>query len=618
MPNSIHLVFDGLPDQVEAAHDRVVWCADEGQENPAFGVTRREFCGTGYEAVGREVCLWWYRQFSTANADGVCLHDVFNWDGTSALWHTSIPFLYPYEGVFPRLMLAVELLRRADSGEVQEIRLTGAEPELVQTLRAASLPVEVNSDSGTRRSEVGSQGRFSRAWKALERWFLRPRHLRYRHSYTHAPSQWETLLYSAAPTEWIDSEKGGRHRYLQDAVDEMVQGGWVKEARPILAGAPPVSSSADEWDAFVDYSLRSKHAIHPLGFLDPAVVPKARRWVRSQLSRFEEWLATAPPGWGTWQGHDLRPFILPRVRSSQRLLLPSILQYESLFRTFKIVRPKGFLLKDEVYPGARVMVAAARRAQIPTVSIQHGSIYPTHWCYVMDPDAQGIARPPLPHRIGVYGEATARLLTEWGGFPANLIRVVGARRFRLVQTVDVDEQMRAFASRHRALFLFAGQVHPEMDTIYEWMYSMPKEFPQAGFVFKPHPREMYRLEQIESAIAGQDNVRVFTGPLGAVLPLASVTLSGHSTVLLESVWCGIPAVSMQISGETEAAWQRDAGILKVVRTREGLWDALDQSIEGTLVDESDRERAKVYLEQHLGFSRCADPEALAALFRPGP
>ena len=106
-------------------------------------LTRREFYGETYESTGKEVCLWWLRLLSWKDPSGVCLHDLFEWDGKSSLWYTDLPSLHPDKGLFPRVMVAVQVLKMFHQGEVSRVRILGDEAGLEKVLADNGVECEV-------------------------------------------------------------------------------------------------------------------------------------------------------------------------------------------------------------------------------------------------------------------------------------------------------------------------------------------------------------------------------------------------------------------------------------------------------------------------------------------
>jgi hypothetical protein len=608
----LQLIFSPSPEIGQGSEFLTVLSNESGTLTGISGIACREFYAEGYEEIGRDLCLWWYRQFSQPDEEGICLHDLFEWAGISVLWFTDVPVLHPEFGSFPRLMIAIQALSLFERGEVMSVRIFGNEPALAGLFRANGVPCDLHSPPSQPVSSSGLKGKLIDGLTRFYRWYAEGKALRLRFLHQHHAEQRETLFYSTYLNEWrIPGD--GKHRYHADFLEELLEAGHIKEVRPIVFGPPPSRGDATAWRAFVAHSLGTMKGFYGPGFTSLRVMMKAKQWEHRLRARLERWRNHAPPGFGWWGKWDFRDFLDAQMNRTMRSAAPLVVRYEALRTALSRAHPKALLLKDEVYSEGRLLISVARSAGVRTLSTQHGSIYPTHWCYVMDREARGTARPPLPDVFGVYGEAVKRMLVEKGGMPENLLRVIGARRFRLLRNAQVSPEIKAFAGTVDKVVLLAGQMHQDMPTLYDWCFLAARELPALRFVIKPHPRDITRIEALEERCQEQPNTLFFRGPVEGVFPAALVTVSSHSTVLLESVWLGIPAVSVQMSGETPAEWQTGAGILHVVQTYADLRDSLSRAVSRTLVDDSARAKADGYLEGFLGRNLCEDSDALRGL-----
>lgn len=573
----------------------------------------REFYAQDYEEVGRRLCLWWYRQFSLPDEAGVCLHDLFEWDGCSALWFSDAPVMHPETGTFPRLMIAIRALELFQRGELDRIQIYDNEPGLAALFRANGIPCQLILPPGPAITSSGTYEKLLRGWIQFYRWYVEGKIWRILHPRQHSFGQRNTLFYSVFLNEWW-LPGNGSHRYHADLLEELHATGIVQEARPFVPITPPGRINPKVWNSFINHSINSMKGFYAPAFTSLRAMMKARRWKESVCERMVRWRKNPPLDFGCWGQWKLHNLLDEQLSQAIRTAAPMVVQYEALKTAFRKARPRVLLLKDEVYSSGRMLVAAARNAGVRTVSVQHGSIYPAHWCYLMDREAQGLSRPPLPDILAVYGSAVSRLLVESNGMPPEILRVIGARRFRSLGQHPVSPEVTAFAGSGGKVVLLAGQLHQDMPVLYDWLFQAARDLPHLRYVIKPHPRDLVHLQSLESRCQETPNTLFFRGPLNEVLSAAMVTVSSHSTVLLESVWLGIPAVSVQISGETPGEWQTSAGILQVVRTYADLLQSLSQAAAGTLVDDSQRAMADVYLEEYLGRSLCEDSEALRNLF----
>jgi hypothetical protein len=613
----LQLVYSETEPYEETPDTITVVCTDSGKSSASAGISRRQFYSEHYVNRGREVCLWWYRLFSTKDATGVCLHDLFEWDGTSALWFADTSIMYPDFWTFPKLMVAIKALELAKAGEVASVRIIGDEPGMAKVFEDNGVACETISVQRERQSGQPAMARIGRGLTGFYRWFVESRILRNRHRAKHVPSQRDVLFYSASFGEW-ELPGNGEHRYLSEEVGEILESGLVEEARPIVIGVPPAQGDGSAWDTFLDYSLSRQGAVYAQGYAGFRAAFRAYRWGHLLKNRVKEWIARNESQIARYDRWNLSALAIPQIKRAPEEAVRGVIRYEAIKESLRITQPFALLLKDEVYSYGRILVAAARAAGTRTVSLQHGTIYASHWCYVMDRNAEGLARPPLPDVLGVYGAAVSRLLVEQSGMPAEILRIAGARRFRALDACMASDSILEFAKSGKPLILVAGQMHQDMARIYDWAFQACEKREDALFVFKPHPRDRERVDSIKARCSALQNAMFYSGPLGEVFPAACATVSGHSTVLLESVWLMVPAISVQISGEEPAEWQTEAGMVTIARTAQELDEALRKAAAGTLASEADRAQAVRYLEEFLGASQCRNPRALVDLFGGEP
>jgi hypothetical protein len=563
------------------------------------GFSARQFLAQGYEELGLELGRWWYRRFDLPDSRGKTLHGICAWRGIGLLWCTRALFLSPESGFFIPLLILAKALRELSQGTYSGVRCVGGGAEWAEVFEANGFSCE--RVPAANREAVPRSSLPRRIWQAIHRGFLVPWSWRLLGAPKAAMDPDRTLLYAVQIGEW-ETPEGGRHRYLGDAVAELLENGTVDRALPLVYGRPPLSGPLEGWEAHLEITLRRMGGIYPLGYAGPALAGRTSRWGKKVGERARAWLREAKESGEVfrWRGFDLSSWAARVVETGIQELAGRAYLYEVTVRALRKWRPRALLLKDEVYIHGRLLSAAARTAGVPTLALQHGSIYPTHWSYLLDPEAVGLAAPPLPDRFGVYGQRTVELLADTLGFPRGVLTVIGARRFRALDSAAVEERFRRVREEGRELVLVAGQLHADMPVLYDWCFELARTFPETYFVFKPHPRDLEGIERLESRCERGPNCEVYGGSLAGVLPAASLVISGHSTVLLEAIWLGIGGISVQISGEEEADWQREGGLLRVARDREELARCVRAALSGGLFSERDRARAGEYLRAHLG------------------
>ena len=171
--------------------------------------------------------------------------------------------------------------------------------------------------------------------------------------------------------------------------------------------------------------------------------------------------------------------------------------FEETAEVLRRERPAALCLYAESSGWGRAALAAARAAQVPSVALQHGILYPTYFSYIHAPDEQAC---PRPDATAVFGEAAVRFLVERGGYDVNALVITGSPKFdHLLQAAgSLDRQaLRArwglgegdrllvLASRFRAI----RSTHQAVGSAFPDLVRAVEASPGLHCVVKPHPAE---------------------------------------------------------------------------------------------------------------------------------
>jgi hypothetical protein len=206
----------------------------------------------------------------------------------------------------------------------------------------------------------------------------------------------------------------------------------------------------------------------------------------------------------------------------------------------------------------RALALEARRRRIPLAGLQHGFIY-RHWLnYRHEPDemaplfdGSSDAGFPLPRLTLVFDDYAAEHLTRAGCFPPDAVAVTGSPRLdamaahaRTLSDDDIERARReAGAEGTEPLVLIVSkytEIRPHLGSLLDALRSLGR----VRGAIKTHPAEMPSL--YESAGAAGHDVRVLpaTSPLGPLLRAAAAIVTVNSTVAIDSLVLGTPAVSI--------------------------------------------------------------------------
>jgi hypothetical protein len=222
------------------------------------------------------------------------------------------------------------------------------------------------------------------------------------------------------------------------------------------------------------------------------------------------------------------------------------------------LQPSAALTYAEAGGWGRALALESRRRGIPMAGLQHGFIY-RHWLnYLHEPDemlpaARGARDSgfPRPALTLLFDEYAADHLVRQGRFPRESLAVTGSPKLDLLSgafhglSAGEIEAARhdAGAGGDRALVLLVtkfSEVRRVLPALLDAMASMP----DAQLAIKTHPAET--PEGYQTAVRGRSNVRVLpaSAPLAPLLRAAQAVITVNSTVALDAMSLGVPALSI--------------------------------------------------------------------------
>ena len=222
------------------------------------------------------------------------------------------------------------------------------------------------------------------------------------------------------------------------------------------------------------------------------------------------------------------------------------------------LRPSVALTYAEAGGWGRALALEARRKGIAFVGLQHGFIY-RHWLnYRHEPDEMAPldANPadtgfPRPALTLVFDEYAADHLVRAGGFPPESIAVTGSPRLdslaadiaALSSERIADARRAGGAAADEPLLLIVSKYVEIRDQL-PGLLDAVRQHPGVRAAIKTHPAET--AAPYERASAGVAAVRVLPAstPLAPLLAGAQAVVTVNSTVAIDALALGIPALSL--------------------------------------------------------------------------
>jgi hypothetical protein len=218
-------------------------------------------------------------------------------------------------------------------------------------------------------------------------------------------------------------------------------------------------------------------------------------------------------------------------------------------------RPRVVFTYAEAGGWGRAIVLESRRRGIPSVGLQHGFIY-RHWLnYLHEPDEmttdidQSEDRGyPSPTLTLLFDQYAARHLADNGRFRTDALAVTGSPRLDALASEvaglkpESIERARSAAGAGARTLVLVTTKHREARHLLGTLLGAAATLPELNVAIKAHPAET--PEVYADLTAAQPRVVVLpaSAPLAPLLRASRVVVTVNSTVALDAVVLGIPAL----------------------------------------------------------------------------
>ena len=303
-------------------------------------------------------------------------------------------------------------------------------------------------------------------------------------------------------------------------------------------------------------------------------------------------------------GADLASLYVARLREA---VASSAHWAQSVSSVAASIRSAGnvaaLVLAEEMYPPAMVDIAAAKQCGVPSVGVQHATIFPMHLIYTLPPGQ--VRGAPLPDRFAVYGEFAKDVVSCLGAYPKERVWVTGAPRHDHLVGDPPDQQearRRLGIPRQTRCVLMPTQTAPWFADAVRAVLTALRERADCVVCLKIHPKRVAMSSDAYRDVArdlGAENVMVFDDCYDDLLAACNVLVGASSTTVLEAILLGRTTICVNFSGEP--AWYpyaTDGGSLTARDPRE-IQAALDLALDHPeeVARRLDRQR---FLRRHAG------------------
>ena len=488
----------------------------------------------------------WIKRLRLVRYGGLSMRERFTYRGDSLWWFTEI-----YLHKMRRLETALSVLSALERASALH-----APTRIVVDCRDAATADAARAFGRARRLEVDvvqapvpprgvGQGLLVGVSALLSRLRPAPRSL-------NIPTRVAAFVHTAF---WSEGRNGqqGRESYIGPVLDAIASRLPSDDLRLIGLGPRRNFRARRWWDPIAGHPDRTR--VTPIEQLAPraALAGSLALWQRRHALADEIVSGDEVRAAGFHDDVDLWPVLSRELRDAAQVQWTwSARAMDEARSALQITRPEVAVTYAEAGGWGRALVLEARRLAIPTVALQHGFIY-RHWLnYQHEPDelqAMGDdAGFPYPTRTLVFDRYAAATLEQGGGFPAEAIRVTGSPRLdelvaRLRASLRDRASIRAelgIADEERLLVLAAKatEVGPHLPAL----VAAVQDLPGVTLVIKPHPAET--AASYHQHLGSGQAVRVEEphADLGRLLAASDALVTMNSTVAIDALVLGIPAV----------------------------------------------------------------------------
>jgi len=301
--------------------------------------------------------------------------------------------------------------------------------------------------------------------------------------------------------------------------------------------------------------------------------------------------------------------------------------FEELFNSFKtlaaiamieianeivdIKRPSVIVMHDEYGALQISFIHAAKKFEIPTLSLQHGTIYQNVFAYyhnLEDIHNKKIElRFPLPDKMFVWSDNAKKALITSAKFPESVPIVTGDPKMDFLEKSIKDFDHSEIINKNKIpqdkkIILFATENLPnqeERELIADEIFRALSELKEFFLVIKMHPNE-YNVTIYQNAAKKYDftSYVIFNEmDLYELLYICNVVIISYSTVGLEAMRMGKPVISLNLLSLHDNSIMKK-GIFYEVRKSDELSSMILQTINNK--NQEKISMSKIFAESDLG------------------
>jgi hypothetical protein len=486
----------------------------------------------------------WIKRLRLVRYGEVSMRECFTYRGDSLWWFTEI-YLHKMRRLEDALATVFALESAIEQTAPQRLEVTCATRVAAQAVHAFAqarrIPIAV-SETAAARTRIDA-GLLVGVLALLSRLRPAPR-----------PPSGPARVAAFVHTAFWRASGGhdGREAYIGDVLDAVAA--QLSPADLHLVGVGPRRNFRTRrwWDPLITRDTRRvvpvEHYARREDLSESLALWRQRDALADAITNGDEIRAA---GWHT--DVDLWPVLSAELADAARVQWTwSARAMDEARAALRTIEPDVAVTYAEAGGWGRALVLEARRLGVPTIGLQHGFIY-RHWLnYQHEADemlAGGrTAAFPRPTCTLVFDRHAETTLETMGHFPPEAIAVTGSPRLdELVARLEHVRTARAsvrreFGAGERDHLLIlaakASEIAPHLDALFTAVAK------RAGIrlVIKPHPAETREVYLRHIRPGAPIEVQAPDADLGRLLAAADGLVTMNSTVALDALVLGVPAL----------------------------------------------------------------------------
>jgi len=291
------------------------------------------------------------------------------------------------------------------------------------------------------------------------------------------------------------------------------------------------------------------------------------------------------------------------------ITVSSILYLELMKKAISIEGPDLIIISDEYDTIGKAATLAGKLNGVPTLAIQHGTIYPLHPGYIHFPSEVSkqvsINHSLIPDKTAVYGSYTKEILNNHCNYPNDAVEITGQPRYdilaRVKEIFDKEEFLKRYGlDTDKKIVLLITQNRRVSEKFLRTAVKALKQLIDVQTIIKPHPNE--NKKWLMEVLKEEDYKAVILNPKAntyEALYACDLMITVYSTVAIEAMCLRKPVIIVNLLGMPDPLPYVDIGAALGVYEEGDVNQAITDALFKTEIKEKLIEGMEKFVNYHL-------------------